>query len=248
MQTSPLRYPGGKSRAVKIITAYFPKGLQKMSSHFVGGGSIELYTAQQGIEVNAYDNFNLLINFWNQLKYNKQQLHSSIVKYLPIVTKDHFNELQQSISQEVNELKLATMFYVLNRCSFSGSTLSGGMSPNHPRFNKNNVDKLLNISLENIDFECMDFIQSIVKHKSNFKYLDPPYYIKNNLYGVKGDTHKRFDHLGLSNVLKGVNNWVMSYNDCEYIRNLYGGCKFIELDWKYGMSKNKKSNEIIIIN
>ena len=71
MYKSPLRYPGGKSRAIKIIIEYFPKSIKVMSSHFVGGGSIELYLSENS-KIIAYDNFDLLINFWNQLKYKNK--------------------------------------------------------------------------------------------------------------------------------------------------------------------------------
>ena len=247
MNISPLRYPGGKSRAIHKITKYFPKEIGFISSHFIGGGSIELYMSNQNIKIKAYDNFYLLINFWNQLKYNKDNLYDSVIKYLPL-NKSEFYELQSSILKEKDCLNMATKFYVLNRCSFSGSTLSGGMSPNHPRFNMNIINKLLNMNLDNIEFKCLDFEDSILKHKGNFKYLDPPYYIENNLYGVKGASHREFNHLKLNQILKTVDNWILSYNDCEYIRSLYGEYEIVELDWSYGMSKNKKSKEIIIIN
>lgn len=246
MYKSPLRYPGGKSRAIKIIIEYFPKSIKVMSSHFVGGGSIELYLSENN-KIIAYDNFDLLINFWNQLKYKNKNLHNTILKYYPL-TKEQFLDIQKNIYNSDDEVEMAAKFYVLNRCSFSGSTLSGGMSLNHPRFNINLIHKLQEVNLKNIEFICMDFKESILLHQNNFKYLDPPYYIENNLYGVKGGLHKNFDHIGLNGILKQSSNWVLSYNDCEYIRKLYEGCKIIQVDWKYGMSKDKKSNEILIIN
>lgn len=246
MYKSPLRYPGGKSRAIKTIIEYFPKDIKVMSSHFVGGGSIELYLSENN-KIIAYDNFNLLINFWNQLKLNREELYNSVLKYYPL-TKEQFLDIQKNIHKSNDKIELAAKFYVLNRSSFSGSTLSGGMSSNHPRFNLNSIQKLLKVNLKNIEFICMDFKESIILHRNNFKYLDPPYYIESNLYGVKGDLHKNFNHIELNKVLKQSSNWLLSYNDCEYIRKLYEGCKIIQVNWKYGMSKNKKSNEIIIIN
>lgn len=54
---SLLRYPGGKSRAVKIITQYIPKDIKVLCSPFFGGGSIELYLDSKGINVYGYDYF-----------------------------------------------------------------------------------------------------------------------------------------------------------------------------------------------
>jgi len=42
-------------------------------------------------------------------------------------------------------------------------------------------------------------------------------------------------------------NWIMTYNDCEYIRNLYKDYDIRDVNWKYGMNKTKKSSEIVII-
>ena len=50
-----------------------------------------------------------------------------------------------------------------------------------------------------------------------------------------------------TNVSQPKKNWIMTYNDCEYIRALYKGYKIIEVDWKYGMNATKKSSEIVII-
>ncbi|WP_369409719.1 MULTISPECIES: DNA adenine methylase [unclassified Wolbachia] len=37
---SPIRYPGGKSRAVsQIINEYIPRGLSTLCSPFIGGGA-----------------------------------------------------------------------------------------------------------------------------------------------------------------------------------------------------------------
>ncbi|MGL5079656.1 MAG: DNA adenine methylase, partial [Waterburya sp.] len=64
---SPLRYPGGKSKVVDIITARFPKDIDVLVSPFIGGGSVELWASQNGIKVYAYDGFEPLVNFWKML-------------------------------------------------------------------------------------------------------------------------------------------------------------------------------------
>jgi DNA adenine methylase len=92
----------------------------------------------------------------------------------------------------------------------------------------------------------LDFNESIVKHDKVFKYLDPPYIIEGALYGKDGSTHKDFDHQGLFNLLNKTDNWIMSYNNCEEIRSLYKDYQMIEPVWAYGMSKNKRSNELLI--
>ena len=97
-----------------------------------------------------------------------------------------------------------------------------------------------------MDFE--EFI-NINKNSKSFFFLDPPYYLKkfSKLYGNNGDMHENFDHYRLYETLLKTKNWIMTYNNCEYIKNLYKNFKIIETDWSYGMNKSKKSSEIVII-
>ncbi len=78
-------------------------------------------------------------------------------------------------------------------------------------------------------------------------YLDPPYLNGQALYGIKGSTHKDFDHKELAELLSTRDRWIMSYNDCEDIRKYYKDYKIISIQWVYGMSKNKNSNEILVL-
>ena len=42
--------------------------------------------------------------------------------------------------------------------------------------------------------------------------------------------------------------WFMTYNNCDYIKNLYKNYTIIETSWSYGMNATKESSEIVIIN
>ena len=86
--------------------------------------------------------------------------------------------------------------------------------------------------------------------QNNIIFLDPPYYLKNKskLYGNNGDMHETFDHEKLFEIISKRKNWIMTYNNCDYIKNLYKKFKIIETSWTYGMNKTKKSSEILIFN
>ncbi len=71
---SPLRYPGGKTRGVNLITGFFPKDLKTILSPFFGGGSIELFLAARGVQVLGYDIFLPLVEFWQCLQIDALQL------------------------------------------------------------------------------------------------------------------------------------------------------------------------------
>ncbi|MBX2923662.1 MAG: DNA adenine methylase [Chitinophagaceae bacterium] len=242
---SPLRYPGGKTRAIQFITQFFPSYIQTLVSPFVGGGSIELYMASRGVRILGYDAFQPLVEFWQCLLNNPHDLAEAVEKYYPL-PKEKFYELQQTQTQFETKLQRAAAYYVLNRSSFSGATLSGGMSPQHPRFTITSIERLRNFHNPNIQVQQADFKKSLDDNPGTFAYLDPPYLIKSSLYGKKGDAHKDFDHAGLAAQLKQRKGWLMSYNDCTEIRALYKGLHIITPNWKYGMSNDKRSKEVLI--
>lgn len=246
LATRPLlRYPGGKTRAIEKICAYFPAGLTEVCSPFLGGGSIELFLAGKGIKVFGYDIFKPLVEFWQSLLKSPAELANMVESYYPL-SKDRFYQLQSTQMQFSTKLERAAVYYVLNRSSFSGSTLSGGMSPGHPRFTVSSIDRLRNFYNPNLTVSQKHFEETFALHKDTFMYLDPPYLIDSVLYGKKGDAHKDFDHEALARLLSGRKNWIMSYNDCETIRKFYKDHLIITPVWKYGMSNDKSSREVLI--
>jgi DNA adenine methylase len=242
---SPLRYPGGKTRAVEIISRSFPSRIKELVAPFFGGGSIELLFAARGVRVHGYDVFRPLVEFWQCLLLERDQLANEVEKYYPL-SRERFYQLQEQQTKFPAKLERAAVYYVLNRCSFSGATLSGGMSPGHPRFTLSSIQRLREFNNPNIWVEKADFEESLARHQHMFAYLDPPYLIDSGLYGKKGDAHKDFDHVRLAKILKARRNWVLSYNDCEDIRELYRGFKIMTPNWKYGMSNDKTSKEVLI--
>lgn len=243
---SPLRYPGGKSRGAKEILKYFPPGLDRVCSPFIGGGSIELELANKGAKVFGYDIFEPLTSFWQVLLENPEELVKIVRKYYPL-TNTKFYSLQAEFRGIKDKKERAAIFFVLNRASFSGTTLSGGMSPGHPRFTLSAIEKLVDFNIENLTVENADFHDSLPNHTNDFLYLDPPYANNGKLYGDRGNVHEGFDHEGLAKIITRRDGWILSYNDCHLVRELYGDFKIINLEWAYGMNSNKKSNELLIL-
>jgi DNA adenine methylase len=243
---SPLRYPGGKSRAVKQILELLPQDMNSICSPFLGGGSVELACASNGIKVFGYDAFEPLVNFWKVLLEDAPQLARMVRKYYPL-TRSKFYSLQKEYFEIKDRLKMSAIFFVLNRCSFSGTTLCGGMSPGHPRFTTSMIERLADFRINNFEVGHADFKESIKQHKNDFLYLDPPYLIDQSLYGNRGSMHDNFDHEALAKILKNRDGWILSYNDCLSIRKLYKGYEFLTPEWVYGMGNSKQSNEILIL-
>lgn len=108
---SPLRYPGGKARAVNQILRLFPGNQKVLVSPFFGGGSVEIAAAAMGMIVFGYDIFPPLVNFWVELLKDPNQLADKVLEYFPL-SKDKFYELQKLIFSD--RLESAAVFYVLN--------------------------------------------------------------------------------------------------------------------------------------
>jgi DNA adenine methylase len=263
---SPLRYPGGKTRACKIIENVILQHFDITSfdtiiSPFFGGGSFEFYMQNKyGVALKVNDKFTPLYNFWKQVKINKDILCEGL-REIKSVSKEQFIAYRKTIMNlQDNILQQAIQYFVINRCSFSGSTLSGGFSEeaSRKRFTQSSINKIealdfTNIEIYNEDF--YDFINTYIpalteaQPSKSLLFLDPPYYLesKSKLYGNNGDLHEGFNHNLLFELLNSKKNWVLTYNNCEYIRNLYKDYTILDVHWSYGMNTTKASSEIIII-
>lgn len=255
---SPLRYPGGKTRAChllqKIIEKHFKiSEFNCLLSPFFGGGSFEFYfNNQYNLPVIANDKFQPLVNFWKVSQHDNQQLCSQLDNYLGKVSKELFNQFRQRISTLSDPIQQAGIYFIINRCSFSGATLSGGFSlqSSKDRFTKSSIDRIKGLDLSDFTFTNDDFESFLSNYQEGLLFLDPPYYLeqKSKLYGHKGDLHEYFDHERLFTCLKKHQSWFMTYNNCQHIRDMYSDFEIIELSWSYGMNKSKESSEIVIIN
>ena len=219
---SPLRYPGGKTRAIKHMKGYFPEDMKELCSPFFGGGSLELHFAGEGVQVTAYDLFKPLAWFWRAALESPTALAERTDSFR--VENENFRLKREGKEQQVRGLLRedfkgiqerlgkateysvdnAAMFYALNRSSFSGETLSGGYSKRaaYARFTDSSIDRVRDFKSDKLTVECEDFKTSIPKNPEKFLYCDPPYKIQYNLYGKKGDMHRGFDHDGLCDLLK----------------------------------------------
>jgi DNA adenine methylase len=146
-------------------------------------------------------------------------------------------------------------YFAINRCSFSGATFSGGFSQEaiEKRFTVSSIDRLekLDLSLcefSNMDFE--DFLKTVPEEEGVFIYADPPYYLKegSKLYGNKGDLHHNFDHDRFVQCMDRITKvaWIISYNDCDYVRKKFAGYRIESVSWSYGMNPDKASSEVLI--
>ena len=273
---SILRYPGGKSRGAKQIFEFIPADTKEICSPFFGGGSVELMCANNGMRVYGYDKFKPLVHFWNCLIKRPDELAQLVAGWWSTgrkglskgyEKKKEYRKLKaELLSPKQSQLERAALFYVINRTSFSGSALSGGVTAGNPRFTESSIQRILDFKgvndTKNITVECLDFTKSIEKNKQKLMYLDPPYWLESKLYGEKGDLNfQEKDHLALFKILTETKKWVLSYNDSKKVREIYHDYRIGPLEWAYGMKnytgptgKDKikttmpKSSEVLILN
>ena len=258
---SPLRYPGGKTRAREQLKKVFMdhydwNSYQALLSPYFGGGSFEFYMQNElGYRLLVNDKFLPLTLFWDAVKYSKPELVQRLKEIK--VDKETFVQFRQELSDDLDdcdEVDIAAKFFVINRCSFSGATLSGGYSQEaaEKRFTNSSIDRVAAMDLSYFRMGCSDgteFIRLNNPRPTDFIFADPPYYLgtRSKLYGKNGDLHEDFDHQALASRLRRCKSWMLTYNDCPEIRELYQGYKIIPLEWSYGMNTSKKSSEIVIL-
>jgi len=260
MNQSPLRYPGGKTRACKILDEIVAQQFEisafdRIISPFFGGGSFEFHLQNKyHLRIIANDKFTPLANFWRTCKTNRDELVAELEKKIDRISKTEFLEYRAQIMGEPQQLEQSIMYFIINRCSFSGATLSGGFSQDASknRFTRSSIQKIAQLALQDFEIANQDFTDFLAQLPASLRdllFLDPPYYLENRstLYGKSGDMHEGFPHELLFQIISERQDWIMTYNDCEYIRDLYKDFLIIPAEWSYGMNKTKKSSEIVII-
>ena len=270
---------GGKSLAVGYVLEHFPDEIKTMASPFFGGGAIEIAASRElGIEVKGYDIFSVLTNFWQVILKTPDKLAAMLDEYEP--TKQQYADIKQILKAHwqnetliKNKLELATFYWFNHNLSY-GPGFLGWMSSIYecPKRYERLVDKVRNFDCPLLEVKHGSFDNTIPMHQGDFLYCDPPYYLEDGkmfkgIYPQRNFPvhHKGFDHLLLSQLLKKhKGGFVLSYNDCATIRDLYSDCQIIEVEWQYTMGQGetrigknraeinashvKDSHEILIVN
>ncbi|MBD2568058.1 DNA adenine methylase [Anabaena lutea] len=266
MIKSPLRYPGGKSRAIKQISEYLPESFSEFREPFVGGGSVFIYLKQKFPDLKIWINDlnRELFLFWHFAQSDLSKLVSEI-RYVKKTYQDGrllFSELTTVDVSSLSDLDRAVRFFVLNRITFSGTIESGGFSLEsfHKRFTDSSIDrleKLETILTEDVIITNLDYSQVINAAGENvFIFLDPPYLIakKSRLYGKDGDLHTGFDDQKFAEDLKLCDHrYLITYDDSPQIRENFQGVNIFEWQLQYGMNnykqkKAEKGQELFISN
>ncbi len=264
---TPLRYPGGKSKALDRILPQLPADIGEFREPFVGGGSVFLAVKKLfGKRIRKYwiNDLNAdLAAFWRFLRDDPVLLTDQAWAF-----KENYGDgrdLYQFLKDEDNmrsDFDRALRFFIMNRITFSGVVDLGGYSQQsfEKRFTPSSIGRLSraahyldpHVEITNCDYESLLHSPG----ENVYIFLDPPYWSAtgSKLYGVKGDLHTSFDHERFAeNMRHCPHRWLITYDDSERIRELFSFAQISEWQLQYGMNNYKqtsaaKGREIFIKN
>ena len=269
---TPLRYPGGKSRAVTKMAQFFPelRDYVEYREPFLGGGSVAIYISKMypHLKITVNDLYEPLINFWLNLQMFGDELSSEIKKLKlahpnPDSAKGLFIESKDIINDSTKtDIERAVAFYIVNKCSFSGLTESSSFSKqaSDSNFSLRGIEKLPEyseiISHWHINSYSYEYCFRTDMHDGLFMYLDPPYDIKDNLYGKSGSMHKKFDHDKFAEDCDNQDvSMMVSYNSSQLVKNRFKDWNAVEFDLTYTMRSvgeymkdQQQRKELLILN
>lgn len=233
---------GGKSLLAKRIISEFPTDSNRYIEVFGGGGSV-LFAKDKHAPLEIYNDANSeLVNLFRCMKYHREELEREIDGY--INSREVFQDIKVRLENSIGftDIQRAGMFFIKTKISFGADGRTFGCNKRNlstDRF-KEISERLKNVVVENKDFE--NLIRVYDRPKALF-YCDPPYHTTEKYYDVK---FSEDDHLRLKNALEGIEGkFVLSYNDDEFIRELYKDYTIINVSRQNNLSTGTYKEVIV---
>ena len=147
---------------------------------------------------------------------------------------------------------------LLFTCSFSGLTESSSFSKqaSDSNFSMRGIERIPGFSqlIERWKITGLSYEDMLSDEKNVFTYLDPPYDIKDNLYGKKGNMHKSFDHDQFAhNCDHHTGHQLISYNSSQLVKDRFSGWNVSQFNHTYTMRsvgqymKNQQQRQELVI-
>lgn len=230
---------GGKKSLRELIVSLFPLYYERYIEVFGGAGWI-LFHKNPGNDFEVYNDFNsLLVNLYRCVREKPNELMDAL-RYC-LNSREDFDYIKNCLARDkvnlpegqredalgyspASDIQKAAWFYQLIRYSYASGLTSFGSQPHDIWSNFPLIEqahrRLAKVVIENKDFEKL--IKQYDRPVSFF-YCDPPYFETESYYknvGEDGFTEK--DHIRLrDSLMKAQGKFLLSYNDCEFIRELY---------------------------
>jgi len=251
---APFGWVGGKSKLSKDIVSLIPN--HKIYIEVFGGALSVLY-AKEPTKLEVVNDINSeLINLHRAIRNNPQTL--SIYLNTLLISRELFEDIKKTKLKPRNNIERAAFYLYRLSQSFGGKGDNFAMSAKAGRKPKDIYKsyqkwskRLKGVTIENKSFDVL-----IPQHdgKDAFFYLNPPYVSTESYYKNIGEFGIK-EHKKLAFILKSIQGkFLLSYNDCDIIRELYGDFKIVptkEIEYSLGKNVHKKSKrvkEVFILN
>jgi len=251
---TPLRYPGGKSRAIPLLARLLPQTFDEYREPMVGGGSMFLHIRQKYPHVRVWINdLNPEVTcFWQAVRDNVRQLVQEIHRFCRDEDdgRQLFATLKALSPEELPPFSRAARFFILNRIGFSGTVECGGYSERafRERLTATALERLNMVAslLQTVRITNLDYSELLTDgDREVFTFLDPPYLkaTSSRLYGRNGILHTTYDHQRLATHLQHCRHrWLVTYDDSPAIRNNLAFAWIYTWELQYGMNNYRRSH------
>lgn len=234
---------GGKKLLRNKILEVFPE--QETFNRYIevfGGAGWVLFSSDRHAKMEVYNDVNgNLVNLFRCTKYHPEALQKEL-EFTLMSREQFFNAKEQMENWSLTDIQRAARFYILIKESFGSDIRTFGVRSKNMT---NAIEYITEVSkrlsmvvIENQDFEC---ILKTYDKKDALFYLDPPYYKAEKYYP---DEFMPEDHVRLKERLSRIKGkFLLSYNDCEYIRELYNEYNIVEVERVHNLAPTKEKEK-----
>lgn len=262
---TPLRYPGGKTKLYTLVSRIISLNNPSECTYiepFAGGSGLALKLLfQEDVKRIVINDFDYAIFcIWDTI-LNHSDILCEFVENIQLTVTEWQKQREIYNNQNYHtNIEIGKAAFYLNRTNVSGvlrGGVIGGLSQEgdykiDARFNRKSlIDSILNISrskarIDLYNWDAKDFITQVIPNYSNcFIYFDPPY-VKKGQFLYKNSFNEN-DHIQLKSAISSCpEKWIVTYDDCEFIRNIYEGYDIESLSVNYSVGKTKTGSEIIV--
>ena len=267
---SPLRYPGGKASLSGFLSRTIELNDLSGCSYFepfAGGAGAALRLLREGVvsELHLNDFDPHIVSFWRAILDESERFADAVLS-IPVNIQE-WNRQQQvyRLADPGKTFEVGFATFYLNRCNRSGIILGAAPIGGYAQAGEWKIDarfyreslaeRVLAIGKrrEQIHITNMDAIDFLAERlpdrpdrQSSFTYLDPPYYSNGSRLYMTFDNDQRHSELARYMQQRLNCNWVMSYDDTEFIRNLYVTSNISSLSLEYSLHRRRKTAELLI--
>lgn len=262
---TPLRYPGGKGKFAPFVKKLMEtNGLTAdYLEPYAGGAGVALDLLFSGycknIHINDYDI--AVFNFWKSIISDTESF-LKLINDTPVTIEEwHRQKHILSNPLDFSQLEHGFATFFLNRTNRSGilkGGVIGGKNQNgnyklDVRFHKENlskrIEKIGNHSnrIKVYQYDALELLHKVdnLLPNNSLIYLDPPYYVKGQ--GLYRNFYMHENHVQIREALDKIKTkWIVSYDNCEEIKNIYKGYRQDDYDLNYSAYFKMKGSEVMI--